>query len=79
MSLVVVRLGVALDYDRRCRADDFRFLIRDRAGQFMISCDAGLADVGIETVKIQAAAAVVEMASNSTGVSLPRGALAAFA
>ncbi len=45
----------------------------------MISCDAGLADVGIETVKIQAAAAVVEMASNSTGVSLPRGALAAFA
>jgi transposase InsO family protein len=34
------------------RVDDFRFLIRDRAGQFAASFDAVLADVGIETVKI---------------------------
>jgi putative transposase len=31
---------------------DFRFLIRDRAGQFTTSFDAILADVGIEVVKI---------------------------
>ncbi|WP_240522188.1 transposase [Amycolatopsis vastitatis] len=34
------------------RVDNFRVLIRERAGQFMTSCDAVLADVGIETVKI---------------------------
>jgi transposase InsO family protein len=34
------------------RADDFRFLIRDRAGQFTASFDAVLADVGITAVKI---------------------------
>ena len=34
------------------RVDEFRFLIRDRAGQFAASCDAVLADVGIETVRI---------------------------
>ncbi len=34
------------------RVDDFRLLIRDRAGQFAASFDAVLADVGIETVKI---------------------------
>ncbi len=34
------------------RAADFRFLVRDRAGQFTISFDAGLADAGIEAVKI---------------------------
>jgi hypothetical protein len=33
-------------------ADRFRFLIRDRAGQFTASFDAVLADVGIEAVKI---------------------------
>ena len=34
------------------RAADFRFLIRDRAGQFSASFDAVLADVGIEALKI---------------------------
>ena len=34
------------------RAADFRFLIRDRAGQFTGSFDAGLADAGIQAVKI---------------------------
>ena len=34
------------------RAADFRFLVRDRAGQFTASFDAVLADTGIEVVKI---------------------------
>jgi transposase InsO family protein len=34
------------------RAAQFRFLIRDRAGQFTTSFDAILADAGITTVKI---------------------------
>jgi hypothetical protein len=34
------------------RATDFRFPIRDRAGQFTRSFDAVLADVGIDVVKI---------------------------
>jgi putative transposase len=34
------------------RAAKFRFLVRDRAGQFTTSFDAVLADVGIDTVKI---------------------------
>jgi putative transposase len=34
------------------RAADFRFLIRDRAGQFAASFDAVLADAGIRAVKI---------------------------
>ena len=34
------------------RIDQFRFLVRDRAGQFTVSFDAVLADVGIEVVKI---------------------------
>ena len=34
------------------RASDFRFLIRDRAGQFTASFDAALASTGIEAVKI---------------------------
>jgi putative transposase len=34
------------------RAADFRFLIRDRAGQFTVAFDAVLADAGIEVVKI---------------------------
>jgi transposase InsO family protein len=34
------------------RSADFRFLIRDRAGQFSASFDAVLADAGIEAVKI---------------------------
>jgi len=33
-------------------AADFRFLVRDRAGQFTASFDAVLADTGIEAVKI---------------------------
>ncbi|WP_260479332.1 integrase core domain-containing protein [Kibdelosporangium aridum] len=38
--------------DLGSRADDFRFLIRDRAGQFTASFDAVFAGAGIETVKI---------------------------
>jgi transposase InsO family protein len=34
------------------RAANFRFLVRDRAGQFAASFDAVLADAGIEAVKI---------------------------
>jgi putative transposase len=34
------------------RAADFRFLVRDRAGQFTASFDAARADAGIEVVKI---------------------------
>ena len=34
------------------RADEFWFLVRDRAGQFTASFDAVLADVGIEPVRI---------------------------
>ena len=34
------------------RAADFRFLIRDRAGQFTDSFDAALSSAGIETLKI---------------------------
>ena len=34
------------------RAADFRFLVRDRAGQFTEAFDAALADAGIEAVKI---------------------------
>jgi putative transposase len=34
------------------RAANFRFLVRDRAGQFTASFDAVLADAGIEVVKI---------------------------
>jgi transposase InsO family protein len=34
------------------RTARFRFLVRDRAGQFAASFDAALADVGIEVVKI---------------------------
>src|ERR1700691_2701237 len=33
-------------------APDFRFLVRDRAGQFTASFDAALASAGIEAVKI---------------------------
>jgi len=34
------------------RAAQLRFLIQDRAGQFAASCDAVLADVGIQVVRI---------------------------
>ena len=33
-------------------AADFRFLVRDRAGQFTASFDTVLADAGIQAVKI---------------------------
>jgi len=36
------------------RATQFRFLVRDGAGQFTASCDALLADVGIQVVRIPA-------------------------
>ena len=38
--------------DLGARAADFRFLVRDRAGQFTESFDAALASVGIEAVRI---------------------------
>jgi transposase InsO family protein len=38
--------------DLNDRATTFRFLIRDRAGQFTTSFDAVLADAGIDPVKI---------------------------
>ncbi|MEU4769130.1 integrase core domain-containing protein [Actinosynnema sp. NPDC023794] len=34
------------------RADDFRFLIRDRAGQFTASFDTALSGAGVQVVKI---------------------------
>ncbi|SFR29149.1 hypothetical protein SAMN04488564_11773 [Lentzea waywayandensis] len=34
------------------RANDFRFLVRDRAGQFTASFDSVLADAGMDVVKI---------------------------
>jgi putative transposase len=34
------------------RAAEFRFLVRDRAGQFTQSFDAALASAGIQTMKI---------------------------
>ncbi len=42
--------NVLMDLDDR--ADDFRFLVRDRAGQFTAAFDAVMADAGIEVVKI---------------------------
>jgi transposase len=44
--------SVNLLMDLGDRAADFRFLVRDRAGQFTASFDAVLADGGIEAVKI---------------------------
>ncbi|GGP87213.1 hypothetical protein GCM10010185_71230 [Saccharothrix coeruleofusca] len=38
------------------RADDFRFLTRDRAGQYTTSFDAVFSDAGIQVVKIPATA-----------------------
>lgn len=37
------------------RANDFRFVVRDRVGQFTASLDSVLADAGIDVVKIPAA------------------------
>jgi putative transposase len=42
--------NLLMDLDQR--AATFRFLVRDRAGQFTASFDAVLADAGIATVKI---------------------------
>jgi putative transposase len=39
-----------MDLDER--AATFRFLVRDRAGQFATAFDAVLADAGADTVKI---------------------------
>jgi putative transposase len=38
--------------DLEDRADDFRFLIRDRVGQFTTSYDAVFSDTGIQVMKI---------------------------
>jgi hypothetical protein len=42
------------------RAAGFRFLVRDRAGQFTASFDAVLADAGIQVAKIPPRGAVQE-------------------
>jgi hypothetical protein len=39
-------------WDRLGAAADFRFLVRDRAGQFITSFDTVLAGAGIQAVKI---------------------------
>lgn len=43
-----------MDLDDRARS--FRFLIRDRAGQFTTSFDAVLADAGVRILKLPRAA-----------------------
>lgn len=48
------RVGPNLVMDLGDRAEELRFLVRDRAGQFTVSFDALLADVGIDVVKIPA-------------------------
>jgi transposase InsO family protein len=45
-----VRIGVLSGIDDH--TNNFRFLVRDQAGQFTAAFDAVLADVGIEAVKI---------------------------
>ena len=43
---------LVMDLGDRITQFQFQFLIRDRAGQFTASCDAVLADVGIQVVRI---------------------------
>jgi putative transposase len=59
-----VQRARSLLMDLEERANRFRFLIRDRAGQFTEAFDAVLAAAGIEAVKIRRAA---------RGRTLPRG------
>jgi putative transposase len=55
------------------RAADFRFLLRDRAGQFTVSFDAALASAGIEPVKIPPGALVrMPLRSGSCSPPAPR-------
>src|SRR5437764_6908640 len=42
--------NLVMDLDDR--VTEFRFLVRDRAGQFVASFDADLADVGIQVIRI---------------------------
>jgi hypothetical protein len=48
----LVTPNTILRWHRREHAGRFRFLVRDRAGQFAASFDAVLTDAGIEVVKI---------------------------
>ena len=54
------------------RAADFRFLVRDRAGQFTVSFDAVLADAVIEAVKIPPRTARTLMRNGSCSPPGPR-------
>ena len=51
-ELLVLRHEVAVLRRANPRAAGFRFLVRDRAGQFTASFDAVLAHAGIEVAKI---------------------------
>ncbi len=54
------------------RAASFRFLVRDRAGQFTASFDAALAGAGIDTVKIPPRCPRANCSSSGTGSAHPR-------
>jgi hypothetical protein len=60
--------NLVMDLDER--ATQFRFLVRDRASQFIASFDAVLADVGIQVVRIPCSVSAGEPASPN-GPSAP--------
>jgi putative transposase len=54
------------------RATDFRFLVRDRAGQFTASFDTVLANAGIQAVKIPPPQPARERLCGKVRADLPR-------